>query len=610
MSKQDRQGVRTARDIEAKYDLRGGRNSPGGGVDETRFQQLNQTVEQFIANTNAKFEEIEIPEGVTAEELKALLKGKADLVGGQISSEQLPDFIGDIYTASKSVQITTAGIDTFTDGASLTVPKGVYVIVASAVFYTGSSSGARNIQTRLTANSIQISMERIVAAANNYARLEVTAIYKATGETKLTVQKSSSMTESQAAATSITALRIVSGGTSSSGADHTHTTEDIEDFDAFLESLGSTYAKKDEIPTVPTKVSAFENDEGYLKEHQSLEGYAKTSDIPTVPTKVSAFENDKGYISEETDPTVPAWAKTENKPVYTADEVGADAEGTAFNLVSAHNTGTDAHNDIRLLIQGLTARLDAVANSSDDELDQLSEIVTYIKNNKSLIDSITTSKVNVTDIINNLTTNVTNKPLSAAMGVILKAMIDDITVPTKVSQLQNDSGYLTQHQDLSAYAKRSELPTVPTKVSAFENDKGYLTEHQSLEGYAKTTDIPTVPTALSQLSQDATHRVVTDTEKATWNAKSNLSASNKGYNGAITAGGDGVAEMGKYIDFHNTADGTSDYSTRMVCTGEHRNTVNLPSATGTLIVGDRALKVVITGSTPTANDTSVMTVVI
>lgn len=34
------------------------------------------------------------------------------------------------------------------------------------------------------------------------------------------------------------------------------------------------YAKKEDIPTVPTKVSAFENDKGYLTAHQSLEGYA------------------------------------------------------------------------------------------------------------------------------------------------------------------------------------------------------------------------------------------------------------------------------------------------------------------------------------------------
>ena len=49
-------------------------------------------------------------------------------------------------------------------------------------------------------------------------------------------------------------------------------------------------------------------------------------------------------------------------------------------------------------------------------------------------------------------------------------------------------GYLTQHQDLSEYAKKSEIPT---KVSAFENDAGYLTEHQSLADYALKTELPT-----------------------------------------------------------------------------------------------------------------------
>ena len=51
--------------------------------------------------------------------------------------------------------------------------------------------------------------------------------------------------------------------------------------------------------------------------------------IPTVPTNVSAFNNDAGYLTSETDPTVPAWAKQPNKPTYTAAEVGAlpdDAE--------------------------------------------------------------------------------------------------------------------------------------------------------------------------------------------------------------------------------------------------------------------------------------------
>lgn len=129
---------------------------------------------------------------------------------------------------------------------------------------------------------------------------------------------------------------------------------------------------------------------------------------------------------EESDPTVPEWAKQPEKPIYTAAEVGADATGTAESKVSAHNTATDSHNDIRLLIEGLTTRLNALADSDDTTLDQMSEVVAYIKSNKSLIDAITTSKINVSDIIDNLTTNVANKPLSAAQGVVLKDLINKI----------------------------------------------------------------------------------------------------------------------------------------------------------------------------------------
>lgn len=43
----------------------------------------------------------------------------------------------------------------------------------------------------------------------------------------------------------------------------------------------SEYAKRSELPVVPTDISAFNNDIGYLTEHQSLDGYAKLTDIPT-----------------------------------------------------------------------------------------------------------------------------------------------------------------------------------------------------------------------------------------------------------------------------------------------------------------------------------------
>lgn len=112
--------------------------------------------------------------------------------------------------------------------------------------------------------------------------------------------------------------------------------------------------------------------------------------------------------------------------VLSSSDVGADEKGTASTAVSTHNTATDSHNDIRLLITELTTRLNALADSDDATLDQMSEIVAYIKNNKTLIESVTTNKVNVSDIINNLTSNVSNKPLSAAQGVALKELIDTL----------------------------------------------------------------------------------------------------------------------------------------------------------------------------------------
>ena len=231
-----------------------------------------------------------------------------------------------------------------------------------------------------------------------------------------------------------------------------------------------------------------------------------------LPTKVSEFTNDSKYITASGAPVQSVNGKTGTvvldassvgarpstwTPTYT--DVGAEKSGTATSAVSTHNTKTDAHNDIRLLITALTNRLDALANSDDDTLDQMAEVVAYIKENRGLIEQITTGKVSVSDIVNNLTTNVSNKPLSAGQGVALKALIDAITVPTKLSQLGDDSTHRTvtdaeksawngkstfsgKYEDLSG---KPTIPTVPTNVSAFTNDAGYIT------GFTETD--PTVP---------------------------------------------------------------------------------------------------------------------
>ena len=100
----------------------------------------------------------------------------------------------------------------------------------------------------------------------------------------------------------------------------------------------------------------------------------------------------------------------------------------------------------------------------------------------------------------------------------LKSGVEGITVPTKVSELSNDSDFI--NKDVSnltnypttttvenTYAKKTDIPIIPTKVSQLNNDsgfitsipeeyvtdtelnaKGYLTEHQDISGLQPKTD--------------------------------------------------------------------------------------------------------------------------
>ena len=113
--------------------------------------------------------------------------------------------------------------------------------------------------------------------------------------------------------------------------------------------------------------------------------------------------------------------------VNTAKSVeGGNSLPVTSNAVSV------AVEAVRASLQQLKTRFNTLADSDDTTLDQLSELVATIKANKSLIDQITTGKVSVSDIVNNLTSTATNKPLSANQGRALKALIDAITIPTKL----------------------------------------------------------------------------------------------------------------------------------------------------------------------------------
>ena len=93
---------------------------------------------------------------------------------------------------------------------------------------------------------------------------------------------------------------------------------DISSWDNKSDFSGSynDLTDKPTIPTVPTNVSAFTNDAGYLTEHQSLSNYYTKSEtysktevdnlipvIPAIPTKTSDLQNDSGFITSSAIPT-------------------------------------------------------------------------------------------------------------------------------------------------------------------------------------------------------------------------------------------------------------------------------------------------------------------
>ena len=228
-------------------------------------------------------------------------------------------------------------------------------------------------------------------------------------------------------------------------------------------------------PTIPSKVSELENDLNFqvlnttYKLSKSGDSIVLTGsdgsvssalDSDTDTTYGKADVNNDGLMSKEfvqklnsieegAEVNTITGVKGDKETSYrtgqiniTPENIGAEKTGVASSLISAHNTESASHSDIRALISELTDRFNALANSDDSTLDQMSEIVAYIKSNKTLIDSITTSKINVSDIVNNLTTNVSSKVLSASQGVAIKSLIDALEL---VVNDKADSSVLSSH---------------------------------------------------------------------------------------------------------------------------------------------------------------------
>ena len=108
---------------------------------------------------------------------------------------------------------------------------------------------------------------------------------------------------------------------------------------------------------------------------------------------------------------------------------------------------------------------------------------------KNYVDGELAKKQNIIDDIDDIRTKA-NKAL--------QSIPDEYVTDSELSQ----KGYLTEHQDISHLATKAELPTVPTKVSELENDSKFIT----------LSDVPevAVPTKTSELTNDSGFITIND----------------------------------------------------------------------------------------------------
>lgn len=241
----------------------------------------------------------------------------------------------------------------------------------------------------------------------------------------------------------------------------------------------------------------------------------------------------KGYITQETDPTVPAWAKEPNKPTYTAAEVGALPADTQIpdisGLASIAYVNSELSGKQDILISGVNIKTingEDLLGSGNIEIkgseggipDAPSDSKLYGRKNsnweevptpdvdKSYVDSELAKKANVDHThtiaqVTDLQTTLDDK--AAKVHQHVKADITDF--PTNISEFTNDSGYLTAIPDeyiteseLTAkdYATKTELSTgLSGKVDKDGNkvlsDNNYTTPEKeklaSLSNYDDST---------------------------------------------------------------------------------------------------------------------------
>jgi hypothetical protein len=136
-------------------------------------------------------------------------------------------------------------------------------------------------------------------------------------------------------------------------------------------------------------------------------------------TKLDSLEN---IEFEETDPTVPAWAKEENKPSYTADEVGALADTTVLADLTddaTHRTVTDTEKQAWNAKSNFSGDYNDLENAPDISEDGSGDLIIADKDGNIIFRSNGTGFETVNLIVQNITVN------GMTIQEMIKAYVDE-----------------------------------------------------------------------------------------------------------------------------------------------------------------------------------------